>query len=118
MQYENMEKLVNINEALQQRAGPQTRSYTTVPLNQKFSQYKLRIYPTQETEAEFLRNKPWIYTIVVLSVILITSIVLFSLDRLLARRQRIITESWVISAEDTAAFEHELNEFIAHEVRK
>jgi len=99
-------------------AGPETRSYTTVPLNRKVGKYQLRIYPTKETEDTFSSNKKWVYTLIVLFVFGVTSIVLFWLDRTIAHRNRIVMERMVKTAEDATRFERSLNEFLAHEVRK
>ena len=115
--YDYLEQFADINEYLQDRARPQTRSYTTVPLNKQFGQYSLRIYPTREMEEEILTNKPWVYTCVVLIVFVLTAVVLICLDRIVARRQRIVVARLVKSAQETAAFEHDLNAFLAHEVR-
>ena len=116
--YDHLVQSADINEFVQDRAGPESRSYTTVPLNKEFGKYRLKIYPTRDTEDEFYTNKPWVYTAVVLSVFLVTSIILIVLDRIVARRQRIVMERLVKAAQETAAFEHELNAFLAHEVRK
>jgi len=116
--YDHLEQFADINKYLQDRAGPSTRSYTTVPLNQEFGKYRLRVYPSRNTEKYYVTNKPWLYTAAVFSVFLVTAIVLIVLDRFVARRQRIVMEGLVKSAQETAAFEHDLNAFLAHEVRK
>ena len=117
-QFEHLVQMADMNEYVQQQAGPRTRSYTAVPLNKEFGRYTLRIYPTSETQDVFLTNKPWVYTVAVLAVFVLTCIVLFVLDRTVARRQRIVLGQLVQAAEDRAAFEHELNAFLSHEVRK
>jgi len=116
--YDHLEHFADINKYLQDRAGPSTRSYTTVPLNQEFGKYRLRVYPSLDTEEIYVSNKPWLYTAAVFSVFLVTTIILIVLDRFVARRQRIVMDSLVKSAQETAAFEHDLNAFLAHEVRK
>jgi hypothetical protein len=108
----------DINEFVQDRASPQSQSYTTVPLNKEFGQYRLHIYPSLETKHEFSSNKPWVYATCVLVVMLLTTIVLILLDRFVAQRQRIFYDRLVCAAEANAAFEHDLNAFLAHEVRK
>ena len=117
-QYQYLELSADINRFVQDRAGPHTRSFTRVPLNGEIGKYCLRVYPSHETNEEFTTNKPWIYTVVVLSVFLLTAILLLVLDRVVARRQQIFMQSLLKSAEETAAFEQELNAFLAHEVRK
>ena len=116
--YDHLEQFADINEYLQDRAGISTRSYTTVPLNQQFGKYRLRIYPSASTEELYVTNKPWLYTAAVFLMFLVTTIVLIVLDRFVARRQQIVMDRVVKAAEETAAFEHDLNAFLAHEVRK
>jgi hypothetical protein len=65
--YDYLEAFADINAYVQSQAGPETRSYTAVPLNKEFGKYTLRIYPSRDTEEYFSSNKPWVYTIVVAS---------------------------------------------------
>jgi hypothetical protein len=116
--YDYLEQFTDINQFVQEHASPQTRSYTTVPLNRKHGNYRLRIYPSYETEQEFTTNERWVYAFIVTIVVLVTTTVLVVLDRIVAKRQRFVMQRLVKAAEDTAAFEHELNAFLAHEVRK
>jgi hypothetical protein len=51
--YDYLEEFADINAHIQSRAGPETRSYTEVPLNKEFGKYTLQIYPSRETEEEF-----------------------------------------------------------------
>jgi signal transduction histidine kinase/CheY-like chemotaxis protein len=115
--YDYLEKLADINAYIQSQAGPETRSYTAVPLNKEFGKYTLRIYPSRVTEEHCSSNKPWVYTIVVASTFLFTSIVFVVFANVVERRQKIVMEGVVKSAEKAAATERELNEFLAHEVR-
>jgi signal transduction histidine kinase/CheY-like chemotaxis protein len=115
--YDYLEELADINAYVQSQAGPETRSYTAVPLNQEFGKYTLRIYPSRETEKYFCSNKPWVYTILVASTFLFTSIVFVVFAYVVERRQRIVMEEVIKTAEKVAATERALNEFLAHEVR-
>jgi signal transduction histidine kinase/CheY-like chemotaxis protein len=115
--YDNLEKLADINAYVQSQAGPETRSYTAVPLNKEFGKYTLRIYPSRDTEEQFTSNKPWVYTIVVASTFLFTSMVFIVFANVVERRQKIVMEGVLKSAEKAATTERELNEFLAHEVR-
>jgi hypothetical protein len=72
----------DINAYVESQARPETRSYTAVPLNKEFGKYTLRIYPSRDTEEHFSSNKPWVYTIVVASTFLFTSIVFMCLQAL------------------------------------
>jgi signal transduction histidine kinase/CheY-like chemotaxis protein len=115
--YDHLERHADINAYVESQAGPETRSYTAVPLNKEFGKYTLRIYPSRDTEKHFFSNKPWVYTIVVASTFLFTSIVFVVFAGVVERRQQIVMQGVVKSAEKAAATERELNEFLAHEVR-
>jgi signal transduction histidine kinase/CheY-like chemotaxis protein len=116
-QYDHLEEFADINAYVQSRAGPETRSYTEVPLNKEFGKYTLRIYPSRDTEEHFSSSKPWLYTMVVASTFLFTSIVFVVFAYVVERRQKIVKDGVLKSAEKVAATERELNEFLAHEVR-
>jgi signal transduction histidine kinase len=128
--YDYLEDFADINAYVQSQAGPATRSYTAVPLNKEFGKYTLRIYPSRDTEDYFSSNKPWVYTVVVASTFLFTSIVFVVFAYVVERRQKIVMNGVVKTAEKVAAMngaiktaekvattERELNEFLAHEVR-
>ena len=117
-QFDYLAESADINKFVQQQASPETRSYTTVPLNREFGKYSLRIYPTSETQEHFQSNKPWVYGTAVLIVFVLTLVTLTCLDRVVARRQQIVMDRMVKTAEDATAFERDLNAFLAHEVRK
>lgn len=116
--YEYLAQSVDINEFVRNRASVRTRPYTMVPLNTEYGSYRLYIYPTKETVDEFMTYKPWVAIAAVLSVFCITVIILAILDRTVARRQRLIMDRLLKAAEEKATFEHDLNAFLAHEVRK
>jgi signal transduction histidine kinase/CheY-like chemotaxis protein len=115
--YDHLEKFADVNAYAQSRAGPESRSYTGVPLNEEFGKYTLRIYPSRDTEKQFYSNKPWVFAIVVASTFLFTSIVFVVFAYVVERRQQIVMDGVLKSARQAAATERELNEFLAHEVR-
>jgi signal transduction histidine kinase/CheY-like chemotaxis protein len=115
--YDHLEEFADINAYVQSQAGPETRSYTEVPLNKEFGKYTLRIYPSRDTEEYFTSNKPWVYTAVAVATFLFTSIVFVVFACVVERRQKIVMERVLTSAKEVAAAERELNEFLAHEVR-
>jgi signal transduction histidine kinase/CheY-like chemotaxis protein len=115
--YDYLEKLADINAYVESQARPETRSYTALPLNKEFGKYTLRIYPSHDTEKQFYSNKPWVYSIVVASTFLFTSIVFVVFASVVERRQQIVMQGVVKSAEKAATTEREVNEFLAHEVR-
>jgi signal transduction histidine kinase len=115
--YDYLEEFADMNAYVQSQARPETRSYTAVPLNKEFGKCTLRIYSSRDTEDHFSSNKPWVYTIVVASTFLFTSIVFVVFANVVERRQKIVMEGVVKSAEKVTARERELNDFLAHEVR-
>jgi signal transduction histidine kinase/CheY-like chemotaxis protein len=115
--YDYLERHADINAYVESQAGPETRSYTAVPLSKEFGKYTLRIYPSRHTEKQFYSNKPWVYSIVVASTFLFTSIVFVVFAGVVERRQQIVMQGVVKSAEKAATTEREVNEFLAHEVR-
>jgi signal transduction histidine kinase/CheY-like chemotaxis protein len=115
--YDYLEEFADINAYVQSQAGPETQSYTEVPLNKEIGKYSLRIYPSRDTEDHFSSNKPWVYTVLVAFTFLFTSIVFVVFAYVVERRQKIVMEGVVKSAKQAAATEREFNEFLAHEVR-
>jgi nitrogen-specific signal transduction histidine kinase len=115
--YNHLEEFADINAFSKSRAGPETLSFTGVPLNHEFGKYKLRIYPSSDTEDHFSTNKPWIYTVLVACTFIFTSSVFVMFAYVVERRQRIVMDRVVDSAGKSAAAERELNEFLSHEVR-
>ncbi|KAL7565587.1 hypothetical protein ACA910_014299 [Epithemia clementina (nom. ined.)] len=115
--FDYLEESASINQYVQQEAGPRTRSYTTVPLNQEFGKYTLRIYPSNETKESFETNYPVFYTVILLAVFLFTSMVFIAFAFVVERRQSIVMANAVANAEKAATTERELNEFLSHEIR-
>jgi signal transduction histidine kinase/CheY-like chemotaxis protein len=116
-QYDYLEEFADINAYVQSQAGPQTQSYTEVPLNTEVGKYTLRIYPSRDTEDHFSSNKPWMYTALAALAFLFTSIMFVVFAYAVERRQKIVMERVVKIAKQVAATEREFNEFLAHEVR-
>jgi len=119
--FDDLAMYADINDYVQKSAGPQTRAYTTVPLgfqDDGLGHYQLYVYPTTETKESFVTAKPWVYCGAVLATFFLTAFFLVLLDRVIAKRQRIVMERLVRSANSEKEFEKELNSFVAHEVRK
>jgi hypothetical protein len=68
-----LETHADINAYVESQARTETRSYTAVPLNKEFGSILSNILLV--TPRHFSSNKPWVYTIVVASTFLFTSIV-------------------------------------------
>ena len=115
--YDYLGAFTDMNEIMESRRTPVTRSYTSVPLNTEFAKYTLRIYPTKETEEIFITGDPWMYACIVVAVAGITSLLFATFSYFVERRQRRLTHRVRNNAEKAAAAERELNEYLAHEVR-
>lgn len=115
--YDHLEAVADINTYIGQRARPETRSYTSVPLNTEIGKYQLHVYPTQETEDCFISNRPSIYATIVASIFLFNALVFLLFVWFVERRQRIVMDRVIQTAEKSASQERELNLFLAHEVR-
>lgn len=99
----------DVNVFVESHAGPETRAYLAVPLNQEFGKYKLRIYP--EFGVQYT-NRPWIYTCVVAAIMFFTSLLFVGFVCTVERRQHIVMETAITHAHKAAATERELNEFL------
>lgn len=87
----------DVGQFVADRAGPQTRAYTTVPLNREYGRYHLRVCPSKESEAPFRTNSPILYTCLVALAFLLTSAVFVSYDLLVQRRQKVVLRTAVRS---------------------
>lgn len=95
--YDHMGEHADVNDYIARIASKASKSYTSVNLNNDFGRYKLAVYPSAETEDEFLSNLPVIQTLVVTGVIFFTSVVFLFYDYLVRRRQKIVTDRAVAS---------------------
>jgi class 3 adenylate cyclase len=96
--YDYLEVSGDMESYLTSRASPKTQSYTVVPLNTDLNSYTLRIYASQDAEDEQITNEPVIMAVVIVCVFLFTSMVFFTYDLLVARRQRIVMNRAVASS--------------------
>jgi hypothetical protein len=74
-------KHADINAYVESQARPETRSYGGTTEQGVREVYSPNI-PSRDTEEHFSSNKPWVYTIVVASTFLFTSIVFVCLQAL------------------------------------
>jgi hypothetical protein len=112
--YESLVTRTDTEETARHLEDPTTRSYTSVPLNTEYGKYKLRIYPTKQTEELFLTHKPWEYLLIVFAVSLFISAVFVAFVYYVEKRQRILMHRVVTSVEKVASAERDLNEYLAH----
>ena len=60
--------------------------------------YNIRLYPSEELENEYLSNRPWIFTLVLVSVFIFTSLVFITYDRLVHHRHTVVNKQAVESS--------------------
>ena len=89
-EFDDMGIVTNVAEYLEERSSPATSAYKTVSLNADYCAYTIRVYPSSDTEDDFVTNKPVFYTIVVALVFCFTSFVFLMYDLVVQRRQRIV----------------------------
>jgi len=116
-QYHHLEVSHDINSYLRERSTPRNRAYTTVPMDETTGQYRIRVYPSQDMETDYLTHGPVVYTVVVLLVFVSTSAVFLLFTRVVEKRQAVMMDTAIATAQKAAQDERKLNEFIAHEVR-
>lgn len=74
-----------------------TQSFTSVQLDDEYLQYNLVVYPSEDTEAEFLTSKPKWYTAVIAGIFSFAAVVFVAYDCLVTRRQRIVMAQAIAS---------------------
>lgn len=95
--FEDLSYSTDVTEFVNSRASPETRSYTAVDLNDQYISYTLHVYPSRVTEAKYVNNEPMIYSIVVGSVFLFTTLVFIVYDFLVEKRQNKVLKKAVQS---------------------
>jgi signal transduction histidine kinase/CheY-like chemotaxis protein len=93
------------------------RSFTTMPLDTEFGEYKLKIYPTQDTYEVYKKNEPMVYTVIVASIFGLAAITFLMYDFSVQRLQKTLLAKGLEQARYSAVAERELNEYLSHEVR-
>lgn len=109
--YDEYEDSEDITAQLQQRASPLTRAYTTVPLSGE-NGYRIRVYPSQETEDLYVTNQPLVYTMVVMVSFFFCAMLFLLFSYVVERRHYVMMMRVVENAGKATAAERELNEFL------
>jgi signal transduction histidine kinase/CheY-like chemotaxis protein len=99
------------------RPPEQRRSYTTLPLDEEYNQYKVKIFPTQDTYATYRTNQPAVATSIVAAIFVVATIVFLMYDFYVQKRQKAMMVKGIEQAQRAAVAERDLNEYLAHEVR-
>ena len=96
--YNHMAVTRDVSEYVKSRASVETRSYTAVDLNSDYMNYVLTVYPSQEMEDDYVTKDPIIFTVVIGSVFVFTSMVFLLYDWLVERRQKKVMDKAVKSS--------------------
>ena len=93
--YDSMVVSQDVTKQIQSIASPENQPYDAPGLDDEFNRYFIDVYPSQDTEDEYVTSKPGIFAVVVASIFLFTSLVFIAYDILVARRQKIVMETAV-----------------------
>lgn len=72
--------------------------YTGLPMSDEFCPYTITVYPSSTMEARHVTTDPVIFTVVAASIFIFTSLIFLSYDYFANRRQRLIKNRAVASA--------------------
>ena len=95
--YTSMKVSERLSEFIVGRTSPETKSFSSTTIDFDYLDWTITVYPSLETEDQYLNNDPLIFTLVVVSVFCFTSFVFVGYDRLVARRQRIVMDRAIAS---------------------
>ena len=115
-QYNDMEISAEVTEYLEGKASPVNRAYSTVPLSDD-TQYRIQVFPSENTEACYVTSRPIIYTMVFVSGFIFVSALFLWFSYVVEKRQHVMMHEVVENANRAAIIERDLNEFLSHEVR-
>jgi hypothetical protein len=96
--YDEFVQSADVGTYLQTHTSIETRSYSSVDLNEDYCGYSIHIYPSQDTEDQFINDQPFHFSLVVVCVFCFTSLVFITYDCSVARRQRIVMDRAVASS--------------------
>lgn len=88
--YDHLVKESEISTRMMTIAAAETKSFTSVKLNSAYCSYKLRVYPSQDTEADYLNRRPVYLALVIMSVFLITCAAFVLYTIAVNRRNRVV----------------------------
>jgi Adenylate and Guanylate cyclase catalytic domain len=97
-QYDEFVQSADVNTYLQAHTSIETQSYSSVDLNENFCGYSIHIYPSQDTQDQFLNDQPFHFSLLVVGVFCLTSLVFITYDCSVARRHRIVMDRAVTSS--------------------
>jgi hypothetical protein len=83
--YEDTAMTKNLTELINQNG-----IYTGLPMNDDFCPYTITVYPSEALEGAFVTSDPIIYAVVITLIFFFTSVIFFSYDWFVNRRQSLI----------------------------
>jgi hypothetical protein len=86
--YNSLEVKADVAAFLEAQAGPETRSYTAVDVNEDGVRYFLHVYPSDDLKDQFETNKPAVYASVVALAFVLTCSMFLVYDCVVSRRQK------------------------------
>jgi hypothetical protein len=86
--YNSLQVKADVAAYLTAQAGPETRGYTAVDINEDGVRYYLYVYPSDDLKDQFETNKPAVYASVVALAFVITSAMFLLYDYVVSRRQK------------------------------
>ena len=86
--YDSLEVKADVAAYLEAQAGPETRGYTAVDVNEDGVRYFLHIYPSDDLKDQYETNKPAVYASVVALAFIITCAMFLLYDCVVSRRQK------------------------------
>ena len=96
--YDSMVVTEDVTEQIQAMSSPQNQPYDAPGLDDEFNRYSIDVYPSNDTEDEYVSSQPAVFAIVVASIFAFTSLVFIAYDLLVAKRQEIVLKKAVQSA--------------------
>ena len=96
--YDSMGVTLDVVDSIQSRAKPSNQGFGTVGLDTDYNVYLINVYPSQDSEDQYLTNEPVVFTITVACIFILTSLIFIAYDLVLAKRQKIVLERAVESA--------------------
>lgn len=106
--YDDMELHVNLIDYLRNQAGPENSAYSSVLLSNA-TDYTLRVYPSEQTEALFVTDSPITFACTIFACFVFAAIVFGIFSRGVEKRQGIMMGKVIENAQKAADAERELN---------
>jgi class 3 adenylate cyclase len=90
--YNYLGRSIDLVSYLRQSAGPESRSFTAAGVNGDFSNYTLRVYPTNEFREIFVTGEAAWESVGIVMVFVVAIFIFLVYDCCVQRRQRIVLE--------------------------